>query len=291
MNTALLDGFYFFVSTPWGQWGLVISGLLLTFLISTRLWVWFQLYKPILQSFESSKNLTALKCVSLKKISYIGFLIFAGLFGFLLGDVLGLLAGCIVAGVGLFVFLSHQKSQQNGRISQQLPLFLRALGSTLKAGYSVPQALVFVAGEVEDPLKHKLQRGVRLLEWQQPLEHVLNDWKKEVSIPEFSFLTRSLILQAKTGGNLVDLCHRVAHLLEERQKLERDIRSFTAQGKMSGILMAGLWPISLALFAWLSPSHTQVLFSTLPGQILLGLSLSLELIGFYFIWRLVRLKI
>ena len=132
---------------------------------------------------------------------------------------------------------------------------------------------------------------MRLLSLQQPLELVLQDWQHQLHSAEFNFLADSLRLQARNGGSLVDLCYSVASLLEDRYKLEQDIKSFTAQGKLSGLLMAALWPISLLLFSWLSPSHTEVLFTTTPGRILLGLSLGLEVMGFFLIWRLVRLKI
>ena len=161
----------------------------------------------------------------------------------------------------------------------------------MKAGYSVPQALEFVALEVQDPLQTTLKPGVRALQLQQPLDLVLQSWRDSIGQAEWHFLTDSLTLQASTGGNLVDLCYRVASLLEDRIKLEQDLKSFTAQGKMSGYLMAALWPASLLLFAWLAPAHTQVLFNTTAGNILLGLSLGLELFGFLLIWRIVRVKI
>lgn len=208
------------------------------------------------------------------------------LFGFLEGG-LGFLTSAGVI-IGINYKNKHDKNQQ---LKQQIPLFMRALGSTLKAGYSVPQALEFVASEAVEPLSHKLKSGQRLLQMQQPLEAVLAEWRQKIAVPEFNFLADSLKLQSHSGGNLVSICNAVALRLDERRQLEQDIRSFTAQGKMSGLLMALLWPVSLALFAWLSPSHTEVLFSTLPGQILLGVSFFLELIGFYFIARLVRLKI
>jgi tight adherence protein B len=199
----------------------------------------------------------------------------------------------VVFGLGVIYWGIHfaRVKKENRSLQIQLPLLIRSLGSTLKAGYSVPQALVFVAEESQDPIKHRLRVGVRLLALQQPLETVLGDWQRELNSAEFNFLADSLRLQSRSGGDLVELCYSVARLQEERRKLEQDIKSFTAQGKMSGMLMLALWPISLLLFAWLSPSHTDVLFSTTPGRILLISSLMFELVGFFFIGRLVRLKI
>gem|GEM_PF-5625025 len=246
----LFEAFYVFINTPWGMWGMIISGVLIVLLIVARIAVWHFLFSPILKKFESAFSDTHKPLLEIKKLYYLWFIVLAALVGYWFWQLAGAIIGALIGASLMPLFFSHQRKEKQNKVEHQLPLFLRALGSTLKAGYSVPQALVFVALEVEDPLRNKLKTGVRMLEWQQPLEVVLKDWKTAVSVPEFSFLTRSLLLQSKTGGNLVDLCHRVAYLLEERQKLERDIKSFTAQGKMSGLLMAALWPISLLLFAW-----------------------------------------
>lgn len=242
------------ISQPLGQWWLLFSTLAILVLLSCRLWLWhYGLQGPL----------------SFRKISA------------------SLKRDWFHSVMGWFQYNLTARS----KLKAQLPLFLRTLGSTLKAGYSVPQALEFTAQEVEDPLRFKLKTGLELLLIKQPLEQVLAEWKQALKVPEFGFLSDSLVVQARRGGNLVSVCYSVASLLEDRQKLERDLKSFTAQGKMSGLLMALLWPISLFLFAWLSPSHSDILFHSIAGRYLLGVSLFLELIGFLLIWRLVRLKI
>lgn len=288
----LNNNVHFILSHPWLWWLLVVSTMVLLLFLGLRFCVW--------RSLLAQQEPESLKVTGTSKGGWKGiinaqtFLALVALLGGSLGFVLwswsGLIAGMLAGALLPKAFNYRQQQQQQKDLSQQLPLFLRALGSTLKAGYSVPQALKFVALEVQSPLREHLAPGVQSLALQQPLELVLTDWQRSIKQPEWHFLTDSLVLQSKSGGNLVDLCHKVAFLLEERLKLERDLKSFTAQGKMSGYLMAGLWPTSLLLFAWLAPSHTDVLFNTRPGQFLLGLSLLLELVGFYFIWRLVRVK-
>jgi tight adherence protein B len=124
-----------------------------------------------------------------------------------------------------------------------------------------------------------------------PIENALQDFAEMVHHPDIDFFVESTILQLRTGGNLVKLFQKVAELVEEKRKLARDIKSFTSQGKMSGILIAVLYPVSLILFALLAPSHVETLFYTTSGQCLLVLSLILELIGFACIWKIIRVKI
>lgn len=271
-------------------WALLLAVITLLVLVCIRVlvWGWWQRHyfhwgNQIL-SCESPSLWRALLSLAVLALIFVMAFVLHLSWGLVVSFIFGL-------GVLYLGFKLSRSKKESLRLQAQLPMLLRALGSTLKAGYSVPQALDFVAAESQNPMRNKLKGGVRLLALQQPLEVVLQNWQQQLKSAEFNFLSDSLRLQARSGGNLVELCHSVASLLEERRKLEKDIKSFTAQGKMSGVLMAALWPISLLLFAWLSPSHTDVLFSSTPGRILLGLSLSLELIGFFLIWRLVRLKI
>ena len=89
----------------------------------------------------------------------------------------------------------------------------------------------------------------------------------------------------------MQLFQKIAYMIDEKLKLQRDIKSFTSQGKLSGILIAVLWPLSLAAFSWISPQHTDILFNTSAGQTLLGISILLEALGFFFIWKIITIKI
>jgi tight adherence protein B len=177
------------------------------------------------------------------------------------------------------------------QLESQLAPFLRALASTVRAGVSVPKALLMVSAEVKSPLKESLELGRQQLEWQQPLAAVMHSWRTGVSVREFVFFTRSVELHERNGGDLVAICLRVSDLIDERLKLEQDLRSFTAQGQLSGWLMIGLWPLSLGLFSVLAPQHMSVLWETTAGQSLLLISLGLQLIGACVILRLVRIDL
>jgi len=180
---------------------------------------------------------------------------------------------------------------QRQKMAEQMPLFLQALSNSLQAGYTLPMALEFIAEEIEDPLQTEAKRINQDLKLQIPLSDCLENLAKKVQNHEVDFFVESTLIQLKTGGNLIKLFDKTAFLIEEKLKLKRDIKSFTSQGKLSGILIATLWPISLAAFAWLSPAHTQILFGTTTGQIMLVVSLVFEAIGFFFIWKIISVKL
>ena len=187
--------------------------------------------------------------------------------------------------------LAKAGNQNRKLMIRQIPLFLQTLSNALKAGYSLEQAFIFIAEEMDPPLQQAIQVLNEKLELHVPIEQALGDFARAIHHPDIDFFVESTIIQLRTGGNLVELFHKVADLVEAKRKLARDIKSFTSQGKMSGILIAILYPVSLILFALLAPSHMHVLFYTSAGQCLLVLSLILEGLGFICIWKIIRVKI
>ncbi len=183
------------------------------------------------------------------------------------------------------------RTQNRKILIGQIPLFLQTLANAIKAGYSLEQAFLFLAQETDPPIRHVIEKLNEQIELHVPIEEALEDFAKKLNHPDIDFFVESTILQLRTGGNLVELFHKVAELVEEKRKLARDIKSFTSQGKMSGILIAILWPISLFLFSLLAPSHVQTLFYTSVGQCLLVISLLLEILGFVCIWKIIRIKL
>jgi len=214
--------------------------------------------------------------------------------GILVGKTIGLLLGITCAlflfGLGISLVFLKALDQKNKAI-EQLPSFLEALSQSLQAGYSVTAALNFMAEELDPPLKQAIRNVNYQLSLQVPLETAFQSLADEFKQPEIDFLVEGTLVQVKIGGNLVVLFENMGHIIEEKLKLKRDIKSFTSQGKLSGIFIAALWPVSLVLFAWLSPQHTEILFYTPQGQILLFISLFLELVGFFFIWRIIRVQL
>ena len=180
---------------------------------------------------------------------------------------------------------------QRKKLVEQVPLFLQALSNSLEAGYTLPMALDCIAEEMDAPIKAEVKMINQKLSLQIPLSEALQDFSDKVQNPEVDFFVESTLIQIKTGGNLISLFNKTSYLIEEKLKLRRDIRSFTSQGKMSGILIAALWPISVLAFSWISPTHTEALFNTPAGKLMLFTSLTLELAGFFFIWKIISVRL
>jgi len=172
-----------------------------------------------------------------------------------------------------------------------LPPFLRAMSQALKAGQSFEQALEFITPETRPPLRTDLEKLLQDLHFSLPLKTAFQNWTHKRPLPEIQLFTQSTLLQRQTGGNLTLLFERIAKIIEERLALKRDLKTFTAQGRLSGMLIAGLWPVSLLLFYKLSPAHLDLLLHTSAGHFMLELSIFLEMLGGLWIWKIIHPKV
>ncbi len=302
-------------------WGIYIILMLLGFVFLTRFFVFLKTQyqfnekeknifknlnfpKKITTFFISKKNIKLFpkfyekfvivfspKSWKLFQLFFVIFIIFF-LVGLFLKKISLLFVVIVVSFIGVFVVVVITKAQKIRRdLVEQFPLFLQGMARSMQAGYNFENALSFVRTEVSEPLESELLNIESQINLQIPLFEVLENFAKRVNHQEIYFFTESTIIQIKTGGNLVELFQKIGRIISDKLKLERDIRSYTSQGKMSGLLVAGLWPMSLILFWWISPEHVEVLFVTSLGQILLSVAILLEAIGFYFIWKIVSIKI
>lgn len=219
--------------------------------------------------------------VSIAVVAFFSFWFFSRSFNL----VLSILATLLILGM-LGVLLLNQKQKYHQKLLSQVPAFLQALANALSAGYSLPRAFEFIVNDLEAPLKPEIETLVRQLELQLPLPDALDALADRLKARDISFFVESTKLHYATGGNLIVLFKRIASLIEMRHKLEQDLKTFTAQGRISGLMIVSLWFISLLLFAVMVPTHLNILFHTSQGQAMLTVSLLLEAIGFYIIWKM-----
>jgi Flp pilus assembly protein TadB len=201
---------------------------------------------------------------------------FSGLLFFLLGG-------------GLWVLIGWRYQKKEAQKIEQFPLFLQALARSLQAGYTVDLALDFVGGETTEPLRGEVKHIMMDLQLGRSISDAFKNLADRLEHPDVRFLAQSLDIQLQSGANLVALFSKIATHIEEKLKLERDIRSFTSQGKMSGYIVAGLWPLSFLIFWQFSPDHIAVLFDTGMGNFLLLISILFEILGFYMISKLMKI--
>jgi tight adherence protein B len=174
------------------------------------------------------------------------------------------------------------------RFGEQLPALIDSLASGLAAGLSLSQAVAFAAEELPIPASAAMRTLDRRLSLGVPFEGALASLLDRYPEESFGMVVEAVNLQRRFGGDLVRMLTETAARLRERVELEQEVRAVTAQGRLSGWVLAALVPVSAGLLLASNPRYIDVLFETWIGQVLLVFSLALMLAGWAVISRLVR---
>ena len=173
---------------------------------------------------------------------------------------------------------------------EQLPHTLDVLASGLSAGLSFQQAVEYTAAETTAPVSGALTRLARWMALGHSTEESLRHLLDTVPEESLALAIEGIELQRQVGGDLVSMLEGTADQLRERVELEREVRAVTAQGRLSGAVIAGLVPVSAGILLGANPRYIDVLFDSLIGQVLLAFALMLQLAGWAVISRLMRVR-
>jgi tight adherence protein B len=210
--------------------------------------------------------------------------------------VLGIVLDNLVFAVLMTVFLAcapwyllrRMAERHRQRIEDQLADAMVMLSNAVKAGLSLAQSLELLALQCPKPISAEFRQIVGEYRMGKPLEQTLTEAKARLRSENFALFAAALLASHESGGRLNETVERIAQSVMELQRLERKILSETAQARKSAVYIA-LAPAFILLVYWfVDPLNTALLFTTVFGQVLLGIAVVLNVIAY--LWARVILN-
>ncbi|HJV17725.1 MAG TPA: type II secretion system F family protein [Bacillales bacterium] len=204
-------------------------------------------------------------------------------FFFLIGGILG------------FLFPKwYVKKKERVRISkfnEELPDMISTIIGSLRAGFSFPQALKTVIEEAAPPIKDEMEFVLKEMQYGRSLEDSLTDLKERMPSEDLDLMIQAILIQRQVGGNLAAVLDKIVETIRDRTKIQRQIQTLTAQGRLSGIVI-GLLPIILGFVIYLiQPSYIGTLFHHPIGIMLLIAGAFSGIIGFIMIKKMTTIEV
>ena len=214
-----------------------------------------------------------------------------GLLGvLLLGPVLGI-AIAIGVGIAPAAYVNHKQRSRTKAFERQLPDTLTLLASSLRAGFSFMQGLETVSQEIGAPMRRELQRVFTEVRLGRAVEDALGDAAERMQSRDLAWTVMAIKIQREVGGNLAVLLDTVADTMLKRDRIRREIRALTAEGRMSAIVLALVPPLSgLALYV-IAPDYLSGLFDYTAGWVALLGAVILMVVGGAWLQRLVDIEV
>jgi tight adherence protein B len=231
----------------------------------------------------------------------VGIPVFMFIFGYFLPALQNPIALLIGAVVGFFVPRFYVRRRQGGRLNsfnKQLPDTITLLANALRAGSSFLQAIELVVRESRPPISTEFQRVIREVNLGLPFEQALQNMVRRVKSEDLDLMATAISIQYQVGGNLAEILDSIAYTIRERVRIKGEIRTLTAQQRISGYVVAFL-PIGLATFLFIiAPSFMAPMFDPavnvagIPtGEILIAVGLTMMFIGFMIIRQIVDIEV
>ena len=219
---------------------------------------------------------------------------FIGLFGSPLMWVLGLVIGYWLPRL----WLNRRKSKRLKAFNGSLADTITLLANSLRAGSSFLQSVEMVVREAQPPISTEFARVIREVNLGLPLEDALLNLQRRVKSEDLDLMTTAISIQHGVGGNLAEILDTIAFTIRERVRIKGEIKTLTAQQRMSGYVV-GFLPVALVLLmSVLAPTFMEPMFQKPPellglpaGLFILGAGGIMMFIGFILIRRIVDIEV
>ncbi|MGD8728139.1 MAG: type II secretion system F family protein [Gemmatimonadota bacterium] len=196
----------------------------------------------------------------------------------------------VVGASAPYVYLRWKKSRRTLKLESQLPDAIDLIARAVRAGHPLSEGLRMAAEEAPDPLASEFRITFEEQKFGLPFEEALLGLGDRVEIVDIRILITAILVQREVGGNLSEILEQIAETMRARFSLKRQVRVYTAQGRMSGYTLAAL-PIFVGMVITLiNPDYMSTLFQETLGKAMLTGAGMLQIIGFLRIRRIVDVR-
>jgi tight adherence protein B len=211
---------------------------------------------------------------------------------------IALLLGALIGFMLPRMWLGRRKSGRLNAFNKQLPDTITLIANALRAGSSFLQAIELVVRESRPPISTEFGRVIREVNLGLPFETALENMVRRVKSDDLELMATAISIQHQVGGNLAEILDSIAFTIRERVRIKGEIRTLTAQQRMSGYVV-GFLPIALAGFIFIvAPKFFDPMFANPPGilglpagMIILGIGAFSMFIGFMLIRKIVDIEV
>ena len=201
---------------------------------------------------------------------------------FFVGAFVGILMG--------FALLGLRIRRRRKKFTNQLGDMLTMVANALRAGFSFMQAFELISREMDAPMGREVQLVVNEVNLGNTLESALDNMQRRVASPDFELVVTAVLIQRQVGGDLASILDTISETIAERVRMRREVMTLTAQGRLSGIVLAIL-PFAMAgILTFIKPDYLKPLLEDELGRIIIGVAIVSELIGIFFIKKITDIR-
>ena len=190
-----------------------------------------------------------------------------------------------------YVYLGYRKKQRQDKFAEQLPDTLTMIARSLRAGHSLTAAVELVSQELPEPTGELFKIAYEQQKLGMRMADSLVTLQDRIESVDLHFFITIIRINSETGGNLAEILEKLAETIRVRLQIRRQVQVFTAEGRVSGYVLA-LLPVFLFIaFQLMRPEYMEVFFKEKSCQMILGAAVFAQVIGFCWMRKISDIRI
>ena len=215
--------------------------------------------------------------------------------GFVVASLSKMGMGWIIGGgVGLvlpFMYVKVKRGKRFRKFEEAFPDALDLVSRALKAGHAFATGLKMVADEMPEPVGPEFRKTFDEQNFGLPLKDALQNLTERMPLLDVRFFSTAVLIQRETGGNLSEILENLAHVVRERFKILRQVRVYTAHGRLTGYVLLALPSFLGIALMFINPEHMQLLFQHPIGHMLLISAIVMQTVGYFWIKQVIKIEV
>jgi tight adherence protein B len=197
----------------------------------------------------------------------------------------------LVMSIVPFFWLLRRRKKRISQFISAMPEAVELISRALRAGHGLAAGLSLVAEEAKGPIAVEFSRVYEEQNLGVPIELALRNMADRIPVMDVRFFVIAVIIQRSTGGDLAEVLDKIGRLIRQRFELQGHVKSLTAEGRLSGVVLLALPPSLLVFLSYLNYEYVSILFKDPVGVKLLAVTAVSQLIGAWVIKKIVEIKV
>jgi tight adherence protein B len=199
--------------------------------------------------------------------------------------------GVVLGGFLPYSYASYRRTKRFQKFEELFPEAIDTLARAVRAGHAFTTALELIANELSEPVASEFRKLFEEQKFGLPVRDALMNLAERVPLVDVKFFVTAVMLQRETGGNLAEILDNLSYVIRERFKIMRQVRVYTAQGRLTMMLLMGLPPVIVITMLLTSPAFIRPLFSDPIGHFLVVAGIVLQTLGYFVIRKIIRIQV
>jgi tight adherence protein B len=207
-------------------------------------------------------------------------------------EVLIFMAAAAVLGLVFpYSYVSWLRTRRFQKFETMFPEAIDTLARAVRAGHAFTMALEIICNELSEPVGTEFRKLYEEQKYGMPVRDALINLTARMPLVDVKFFVTAVMLQRETGGNLAELLDNLSYVIRERFKILRQVRVYTAQGRLTMMLLMAMPPVIVVTMLVMKAEFIQPLFADPIGHAFIAAAITLQTVGYFVIRKIIRIQV